>query len=128
MFRRNKKELEISSNIAKCEACEHWFCTEFPRRKYAKCDFCNKAEVVKYHDNPKNLYESSGAIVENRWRWFNIKELFGMKYIRLLLCSEDCMEKLLENISSDYNVKLQLSGTYWKPKERLRFLKYTKNK
>ena len=112
-----KKEIKISSWIAKCEACAHWFCMEYPQLKYKKCDFCGKEEEIKYHGNPQNLYEFTGAIVNNRWRYFEIKELFGIKSFRFLLCSEDCMKKLLEKIKEYFKIDLVLYGTYWQEGE-----------
>ena len=117
----NKEEIKISSYIAKCEACAHWFCMD--SSEYKKCSFCGKTEKLKYHNNPKGLYEFSGAIVENRWRWFSFNKLSGIERIDLL-CSDGCMLKLLKEVSKNYKVKLQLCGTYWQDKELKKYKKF----
>ena len=126
------ENIKISSNIAQCEACAHWFCFDFRGginriENYKTCDFCGKIEKLKYQDNPNHLYELTGAIVENRWRYFYIKDMFGIKKIDLLLCSEGCMEKLLQKLGEYFEIGLDLYGTYWRDEEREFFKKYTKN-
>lgn len=111
------KTLKITSSIARCEACSHWFCSSVGIYPKIECSFCGKTEEFKYHKNSKPSYESLGVIVKNRWRFFNIRELWKIPKIELLLCSDSCMCKLLRKIEKNFDVELQLYGTYWKDEE-----------